>query len=428
MKKDGRVFYKKMIKVYFPRFFKIRQHFYSDKIEDVFSAVKEAVLKLNLRDKVSPGKRIAITVGSRGISNIVDILRVIVETVKQFGGDPFLVAAMGSHGGGTGDGMLKVLAGLGITAERVGAPIASTNRVVELGATRSGLKVYCAAEAVEADGIIVVNRVKPHTAFRGEHESGLIKMLSVGLGRAPGAEMVHRAGPLKMREAVPEIAEIIISKAPVLGGVAVVENVSEETAIIEGFPAGQMVEGDKKMLLKAREFLPRLPVDELDFLVVREMGKNFSGTGMDTNVIGRWCLEEVPDPEKPSIKRIAVLDLSAASHGNANGIGIADFTTRRLLDKIDFNATYLNGLTTNFLRRIMLPVILPTDRDVFEKGIASLRLQGREPRILIIKNTLHLSEMYASQPLIKELAENRNVVIGEPVTLEFDSKGNLVLY
>jgi len=409
-----------------PQFFKIRQCFYDDKIKDVSSAVREAVLKLDLQENCQ-GKRIAITAGSRGISNIVNILRTVVKTVKKFGGDPFLVAAMGSHGGGTGHGMAEVLAGLGITNESIGAPVVSTGRVVELGTTRSGLRVYCAAEAVEADGIIVVNRVKPHTAFRGEHESGLLKMLSVGLGRAPGAEMVHRLGPLEMRNAIPEIAEIIIRKAFVLGGVAIVENANEDTAIIEGFPAEQIIDGDKRLLLKAREFMPGLPVEKLDFLVVREMGKNFSGTGMDTNVIGRWCLEEVPDPEKPSVKRIGVLDLSAASHGNANGIGLADFTTRRLFEKIDFDSTYLNGLTTNFLKRIMLPIILPTDRDVFERGIASLRLEGREPRILIIENTLHLKEMYASMPLIKELEQKPNIIIGEPARIDFDSEGNLAL-
>lgn len=412
----------------FPKLMRVTQEFPNPRIDDVAAAVAGAVVRWDMGSKVKPGQRVAITAGSRGIRNIVTILKTVVDEVKRVGGEPFLVAAMGSHGGGTARGMLDVLQDLGIMEETVGAPIESSEQVVDLGQTASGLKVYCAREAAEADWVIVVNRVKTHTCFRGDHESGLLKMLSVGLGRAPGAAMVHSLGPLEMSRAVPEIGEAALNRLPVLGGLAIVENGNEETAMVEGFQPREIIRGEKELLIKAKELLPGLPVDELDFLIVREMGKNFSGTGMDTNVIGRWRLDEVPDPQRPSITRVAVLDLSAASHGNANGIGLADFTTRRLFEKIDFNATYLNGLTTNFLKRIMLPIILPTDRDVVEKGLASLRLSGREPRLMIINNTLHLNEFYASHSLEEVLQDKPNITILEKdLEMNFDKEGNLQL-
>ncbi len=392
------------IKTPFPEFCLARQSFSNHKVENLLVATKTAVQNMHLAEKISLGDNIAITVGSRGIANIPEILKLLVEEIRALGGTPFLVAAMGSHGGGTSSGMRQVLDDLGINKKRTGAPILSSNQTVMLGETVSDFKVYCAKEAVNADGIIVVNRIKPHTSLlAGNHASGLLKMLSVGLGRTEGAVVAHAVGVLGMGKSVLEVGAFLLNKLPVLGGLAIVENANEETAVLEGFPAEEIIQKDRELLIKARELSPALPLDFLDFLIVREMGKEFSGTGMDTNVIGRLRLDEIPDPAKPSITRLAVLDLSAASHGNANGIGLADFTTQKLFDKIDFEVTYLNGFTTNFLRRVMLPIILPTVRDVIKKGLASLNLPDREPRVMVIHNTSHLAELYVSHSLEEEI-------------------------
>ncbi|HZK18950.1 MAG TPA: hypothetical protein VFD15_06505 [Clostridia bacterium] len=384
---------------------------------------------MGLDKKIVPGMTIAIPVGSRGITDILAILKTAIEWIKSRGGKPFLVAAMGSHGGGTREGMLGVLRRLGITPDSMGTPISSSEDVVRVGRTSFGSNVCCATEAAGADGILVINRIKPHTAMRGEHESGLLKMLAVGLGRAPGAKEMHCFGPLEMSHNVQEASRVIIGKMNILGGIGLIENALGQTAAIRGFKREDMVEGDRQLLVKARELMPGLPVDDLDFLLVREMGKNYSGTGIDTNIIGRWCLDEFPDPPQPSIRRIAVLDLAPASQGNANGIGLADFTTAKLFYKIDFNSTYLNGLTTNFIKRVMLPIILPTDQAVFEKGIASLRLDRPEKaRILIIHNTLHLDEMYISASLEEEVSGKDNIrIIQRNITPGFDGQGNLTL-
>ncbi len=412
-----------------PPFLEIRQDLASPRINNIPDAVVKSLQLMGLDKKIVPGMTVAIPVGSRGITNIQTILTTVIRWIKSRGGKPFLFAAMGSHGGGTGEGMLGVLRRLGITPDSMGASIKSSENVVQIGRTSFGSAVYCAAEAVEADGILLINRIKPHTAMRGEHESGLLKMLAVGLGRAPGAREMHCFGPLEMSRNVLEASQTFLERMNILGGIGIVENALGETALIRGFKKKDMVEGDRRLLVRARGLMPGLPVDDLDFLLVREMGKNYSGTGMDTNIIGRWCLDEFPDPPKPSIKRIAVLDLAPASRGNANGIGLADFTTARLFYKIDFNSTYLNGLTTNFIKRVMLPIILPTDKVVFEKGVASLRLEKPErARIIIIKNTLHLDEMHISASLEEKVSGRDKIsIIERNITPGFDKQGNLSL-
>jgi hypothetical protein len=326
------------------------------------------------------------------------------------GHSPFLFAAMGSHGRGTADGQRDLLRSLGVTEEKVGAPVSCS-------------------EAAEADGILAVNRVKPHTSFHGPHESGLMKMLAVGMGRARGAEMVHRLGWRAMVEAVESIGGSALERLPVLGGLAVVENAGEQTAVVEGLSPEEIPDGESRLLEHARRYMPSLPVDDLDVLVVREMGKNYSGTGMDTNVIGRLRLEGLPEPERPSIHYLAVLDLSEASHGNATGVGLADFVTEHLAAKIDREATYLNCLTSGGPVRAAVPMTLPDDQGVFGAIWKALKPErDTDVRLMVVDNTLHLSRLWVSEKLVGELEEREGVeVVGELFPLRFDAEGRMEL-
>jgi uncharacterized protein (DUF362 family) len=395
-----------------PLFVKIRQHFPRPVIKDVQQMVRTELKKVNLRSRLKPGQRVAITAGSRGIKNIVAILRTVAEEIRAAGAEPFVVAAMGSHGGGSAEGQKKVLASLGITESSVGCPVMAADEVVEVGRTASGKRVFCDALAWEAGAIVVVNRIKPHTTFHGPVESGLLKMMAVGLGKARGASVFHRTKPGEMSQALLEMGEVFLCSGRVVAGLAVVENGYEETAIVEAAPPEELVSMETRLLKAAYHLLPRLPVDELDFLVVREMGKNISGTGMDVNVIGRMRMAGVPEPERPFIARIVVLDLTDESHGNATGIGLADFTTARLVEKIDRGATYLNCITSGNVQRAMLPIVLPGDQEAFEAALRSLgaedtcRLRGA-----IIKNTLELEYLWVTANLVGELACREGVEI-----------------
>lgn len=379
------------------------------------------------------GADVAITAGSRGIEGITDLLRGVVGAVREAGARPFLFSAMGSHGGGTGSGQRAVLASLGVTEESVGASVSCSDRVVHLGETaepQPGLPVYFAEEAARADAIIAVNRVKPHTSFHGPHESGLLKMLTVGAGRADGAAMVHRLGWHRMVPAIEAIAAVVVDRLPVIGGIAVVQDAHEQAAAVEGVAAGALAERESELLDLARRLLPRLPVDRLDALVVRMMGKAFSGCGMDTNVIGRLRLEGMAEPENPSIRCLGVLDLDDGSHGNATGVGLADFTTERLAAKVDRTATYLNCLTSGGPQRAAVPMTFPDDAALIDAMGRMLKPhpgEEGEVRMAIIDDTLHLESLWVSDALLPEIsgAEEVEVVESRPGPL-FDDTGGLV--
>jgi hypothetical protein len=414
------------------RLVEVRQSFDAPAVADVSRAVREEVRKL-LRQRSLPRRsRVGITAGSRGVNDAVEIYRASVETLIEEGHSPFLFAAMGSHGRGTADGQRDLLRSLGVTEEKIGAPVSCSDEVVSLGETTSPrveLPVYAAREAAEADGVLVVNRVKPHTSFHGPHESGLMKMLAVGVGRARGAEMVHRLGWGAMVEAVESIGAAALKRLPVIGGLAIVENAREQTALIEGLSSEEIPAGESRLLEVAREYVPALPVEEMDVLVVRELGKNYSGTGMDTNVIGRLRLEGLPEPELPFIHYLAVLDLSEASHGNATGVGLADFVTERLAAKIDWEATYLNCLTSGGPIRAAVPMTLPDDRRVFEAIWKALKPERDvDVKLMVVNNTLDLSRLWVSERLVGELREREGIeVVGESFTLRFDAEGQIVL-
>jgi uncharacterized protein DUF362 len=401
-------------------------------VPDLAEKVRDEVGLLLQRYRLESGSRVAITAGSRGINDAVEVYQAAVELLKEEGHQPFLFSSMGSHGRGTADGQRDLLKSLGVTEEKIGAPVLCSADVVQLGETEgplAGLPVYVSKEAAEADGLIAINRVKPHTSFHGPYESGLMKMLAVGMGRDKGASMVHRLGWSSMVESIESIGSAVLEQLPVIGGLAIIENAHEETALLKGLPGPEIPEGETQLLELARDYMPFLPVDQLDLCVVREMGKNYSGTGMDTNVIGRLRLQGIPEPAEPAIQYLAVLDLSEASHGNATGIGLADFTTERLVKKIDYEATYLNCLTSGGPVRAAVPMTLPTDEALFEAAWRALKPESiSEVRLLIVNNTLHLEELWVAEALLKEVSDREGIeVVGEPLPLEFDSKGQIVV-
>lgn len=414
------------------RLVKIRQRFEAPMVPDLAEKVRDEVGLLLQRYRLESGSRVAITAGSRGINDAVEVYQAAVELLKEEGHQPFLFSSMGSHGRGTADGQRDLLKSLGVTEEKIGAPVLCSADVVQLGETEgplAGLPVYVSKEAAEADGLIAINRVKPHTSFHGPYESGLMKMLAVGMGRDKGASMVHRLGWSSMVESIESIGSAVLEQLPVIGGLAIIENAHEETALLKGLPGPEIPEGETQLLELARDYMPFLPVDQLDLCVVLEMGKNYSGTGMDTNVIGRLRLQGIPDLPNPAIQYLAVLDLSEASHGNATGIGLADFTTERLVKKIDYEATYLNCLTSGGPVRAAVPMTLPTDEALFEAAWRALKPESiSEVRLLIVNNTLHLEELWVAEALLKEVSDREGIeVVGEPLPLEFDSKGQIVV-
>ncbi|BDG62395.1 CPBP family glutamic-type intramembrane protease [Caldinitratiruptor microaerophilus] len=410
---------------------RIRQNLPRPRVEDVPAAVRAELRRLEGR--VRPGMTVAVTAGSRGIAGIPAILRAVVGTLREMGAEPFLVAAMGSHGGGTAAGQAELLAHLGITEESVGAPLRVTDQAVAVGTTASGHVLYCDAEAARADAILLVNRVKPHTSFRGSLESGLFKILTVGLGKVPGARQVHRLGAPEIYPAIREMGRLGLERLPILGGLAILENGYEETAKVRLLLPEEMEAGEERLLEEARSLLPGLPVRDLDLLIVEEMGKNYSGTGMDTNVIGRWRVPGMPEPEWPRIGRIVVLRLSEASAGNANGVGLADFTTRRLADAIDWDKTLTNIATSGFWFRAMCPPALPSDRSAIEWAIRSLEALKGEPvdpgrlRAARIRSTLHLEELWVTAPVLEEvLAAGTCEALTPLEPLRFSGEGDLL--
>jgi len=409
-----------------PKIVKIRQKFNTSRIEDIPAEVRKQLEAINIEDMAKPGMRIAVTAGSRGIANIALIIKTVCDILKEHGAEPFIVPAMGSHGGATAEGQVKVLAKLGITESTMEVPIISSMEVVEVGRTENGAPVYMDKNAFNADGIAVVNRVKPHTDFLGEIQSGLMKMMAVGLGKHAGCSTMHAYG---LAKTIPAAARVDLQKAPILFGLGIVENSKDETYKIKAVLPAELEEQDKMMLRESMSMVPQLPVDDIDLLVVGKMGKMISGTGMDTKVIGRIRVEGEKESERPRIRRLVVLDLDDNSYGNALGVGLADITTRRLFDKIDFKATYANVIPTTYLERGKIPIIMDNDEEAVKTALSTIgRLDSAEARVIIIKNTLHLEEMFVSTKVLDEIKERPDIeVIGEIRPMSFDSLGCLNL-
>jgi uncharacterized protein (DUF362 family) len=406
------------------RVIRVRQEFDRPKVDNIRERVRREFAKLGLEEVFSPGTRVAVTAGSRGIANIVTVLSEVVTLVREAGGEPFLVSSMGSHGGGTVEGQKEVLNHLGITEEAVGTEIVVTDEAVVVGSAPGDQVVYCDPVAARADAILVVNRVKLHTSFRGELESGLFKMMVVGLGKEPGASSFHALGHDELASSLVKMGRVFLERLPVVGGLAIIENGYEETAAIHGLRPDEMEEEEKKLQARAKELLPRLPVNELDLLVVDEIGKNISGTGMDSNVIGRRRLDGGPDFYPPKIKRIVVLGLSEATGANGYGLGLADFTTRRVVEKLDRTKMNVNALASGFPPKAFIPITLENDRAAVETAAKSL--DGRVNRVARIRNTLELDELELAPTLLEKLRADADCVpVGEPYDWQFTEEGRL---
>jgi hypothetical protein len=416
--------------VTFPDLYLVRQNAKQPAVADVPGEVRRQWLNSRVAKRIKKGDRIAVGCGSRGIANIFDIVKATIDSLRELGAQPFIVAAMGSHGGATAEGQREVLESYRITEANLGVPIKTDMDSQQIGVNSIGDPVWWDRNAFAADGVVTVSRIKPHTDYRSKWESGITKMCVIGLGKREGASQHHRWGMKGLQEILPETFQTILAKTKFLGGLGIVENAKEETAILQVLDRDEVRDREPVLLEQARTLMGRIPFDELDVLVVGEVGKNYSGAGMDPNVIGRLCIESYPELEtnKPKITRIIALDISPESHGNGTGIGLADLTTRRAIDAIDPIPFRMNNLTACFLRRSQIPFDFPTDRECLACGIETCwQPIADKLRFAVIPNTLEVAELWVSKPLADEARQRAGLeVSGEARPIPFDAGGNIV--
>jgi len=393
-----------------PKMVKVKQNFHAPELADTASEVHEAIKKANVLPRISEGDRVAIAVGSRGIADLPILVRETAAAVKKAGGEPFIVPAMGSHGGATAEGQIDVLLQLGVTEEAVGAPVDSSMEVKRLGELPNGLPVYMDKLAFEADKIIVINRIKPHTAFRGPVESGLMKMITIGLGKQKGAEAAHAYSFKYMAEHVPEMAKISLAKAPIIFGLATLENAYDRPAKIIAVPAEDLEKAEPGLLLEAKSLMPKIHFDKFDVLVVNELGKDISGDGMDPNITGNFATPYASGG--PDIARTVVLGLTEKTHGNANGIGMAHMTTKEVVDQIAWEKGYANALTSTVIEVVKLPMVLATKELAVKAAIKTCNaFDLSKVRLVRIQNTLEIGEIWISESMIEEAEQDSNLEI-----------------
>lgn len=410
-----------------PRMVHVRQKFATPKVASVSKTVAEQFQRAEVRAKVKPGMTIAVGCGSRGINNIAECVKQVISELKALGAKPFIFPAMGSHGGATAEGQREVLEGYGITEEAMGCPVHSQMDVIEVGKLDSGMPVYMDKLAAAADGVVVVCRVKPHTNFRAPIESGIVKMLTIGMGKIIGATELHTEGMDAFGELLPAAAKLIMGSRNILLGVAMVENAADETAIIEAVPSEQIFEREPVLQGKAKELMARLQFDEIDVLVVEKIGKNISGSGMDPNVTGRNC-RFVEWNMKPFVKKIAVLGLTPETHGNATGLGGADVITMRLYKDLDIAKTYANVITSTYLDGAAIPIIMNTDQEAIQLAVKTVvRVKPQDTKIVRIATTLEIMDIHVSEPMLPFIKANPSMfeIVGEPEPFKFDAKGTL---
>ena len=412
-----------------PKMFHAVQEFKKDRIEPerIPALVYEQLSRPEISRTVKPGMEIAITAGSRGVANVDVITKAIVDFCKEKGAKPFIVPAMGSHGGAAPEGQLEVLAGLNITEETMGCPIRSSMETVLLGYSEYGKPVYQDKNAHEADGIILSCRIKPHNAFRGKYESGVLKMLVVGLGKQKGAESVHSDGMDNMARNIPANGRVALENSKILFAIPCVENAYDETALIEAIPTDQIFDREPELLKIAASNMPSILVGEADVLVVNEMGKNYSGTGVDPNISGTWSNDYVSGGLK--VKRTCFLDLTDCSHGNASGIGLSNVITCPMFKNLDLNKIYMNSFTSTVLKSAMMPPVVANDREAIQACIRTAnRIDRDHVRMVRIKNTLHIGEIMLSESYYEDVVNGKYpglTAVSEPAELLFDEEGNL---
>ncbi len=413
----------------YPLLFRVRQTFEGPRVDDIAAEVDAQLHRLALHHKIKPGESVAITAGSRGIANIHIIIKAIVDHLKQIGAKPFIVPSMGSHGGGTAEGQRRVIESYGITEAFCGCPIRSSMETIVVCQAQEGFPVYFDRFASQADHVLVCGRVKPHTGFVGDIESGLMKMMLIGLGKHDGAKIYHRAiMNYSFGQIVRSVAREVLSRCKIVAGVAIVENGYDETAKIAAVAPGEFEAREKELLLDARQWMPKLPFQNVDLLIIDEIGKNISGAGMDTNVVGRKYYDHKAAPDEwPKVKKIILRGLTKDTHGNATGTGMAEFCHSRLLDQIDVRATRINCLTGGHAPAAMLPLDYPTDREILENAFPAIGLiEPPDARVLWIHNTLDVVEVECSVAYLDEARDRDDLeIIVPPRSLPFDDHGDL---
>jgi Lactate racemase N-terminal domain len=413
----------------FPRMFRLRQTFDARRVTDISGEVARQLDSLKLKEQIRPNQTVAITAGSRGIAHIGQITRAVVDHIKGLGAVPFIVPAMGSHGGGTVAGQTQLLEHYGITPEKMGCELRASMETVIVDRTPHGIPVHFDKHASLADHVLIVGRVKPHTGFVGDVESGLHKMMLIGLGKHEGAKIYHRAiADYSFMEIITSVAASVIAKCRVVGGLAIVENAYDETALIEAVPPVRFLEREKELLKLAIQWLPRLPFPVADLLIIDQIGKNISGTGLDTNVVGRKYNDHAAtDRDTVRCKRIFVRGLTEETHGNATGIGISEFTNQRTADAIDRKITAINCITGLHPTAAMIPVAYETDREAISQALHTCGMvEPPNAKVIQIKDTLHLADVLVSEQYLHDLSGRKDLErLSEPEEMAFDADGNL---
>jgi hypothetical protein len=398
---------------------KLTQSFDDRHIQNVEAETEAQIRETGL--SLKKGAKIGVAVGSRGINNLAQIVKATVKTLKDMEAEPFIIPAMGSHGGATAEGQREVLEGYGITEDYVGAPIVSSMEVVRIQAPEMDVPVYMDKQAWNSDGVVLINRIKAHTDYQGHPESGLMKMVVIGLGKHAQALAIHSLGITGLKERIAPVARILFNTEKIVMGIGLVENAYDETMIIEAMKTENIEEREKELLTISRENMPSLPLNDIDVLIVDEMGKDMSGVGIDTNIIGRRRVLGQTEPKEPRIKSIVVDDLTPASHGNAVGVGLSDVCTRKLFDKINFQATYENIYTSSFLDRGHIPIIAENGREAYTFAIRQAALPaGTEPSIVRIKNTLTLGTVFVSTNVAEKLRGKPGITVTEETAQLFE--------
>ena len=409
-----------------PKMCRVRQIFKRDEIEDIPTYLREKLDNPELRSRIKPGMRVVLTGSSRQIANMPVILRELATFVKEQGAQPYIIPAMGSHGGATDEGQRQILESYGITEEFCGCPIFSSMETVRVGEVLDGDEVRMDKFAHDADAVIVVGRIKGHTAFRGPYESGLIKMMAIGMGKRAGADSLHKEGFGKMGERLPVFAKAVFDSCNVIFGVAPIENEFDQTCRIEVIPAEEIFEKEPDLLLYAKSRMPRLLIPETDVLMVHEIGKNFSGSGMDPNVTGTFGTPFASGGIQK--QRTVVFDISDESHGSFVGLGMADTTTKRTFEKLDTNATYFNMITSTVLKVGKIPMVLEDDKLALQAALKTLtQIDKNHIRMVYIKNTLSLETIMVSEALLDQVRDRDDMeILEEPRDLRFDENGTLL--
>lgn len=428
-----------------PEVIQLRQFYHQPEIDDIRKELRNKINQYNLCSRINPGDQIAITAGSRGIKDMTDTIKQLVVEIKKCGGSPFIVPAMGSHGGGTAEGQKEILSSLGITEENINAPIRATMDVIKIGETEYHTPVYLDKFAYEADGIIIINRIKKHTDHDNKTESGLLKIMTVGLGKQKMAELIHSYGVWGLKNLILASAEVVLKTQNIIAGIAIIENARDNTAYLEVIKPAEIPEREEELYKIAEKYYPWLPFRVCDVLVIRNIGKDISGTCIDTNLIGRKSVWGESDPEKeyavgrdnfksPLIENVVALNLTDKSHGNALGVGQADIITKKLFNKVNLKVTYNNVITSTFLDRGKIPIIAENDREAIKISLNTLnglmRLEGKKNienvKLCIIESTLHHVKMLVSKGLYDELLGREDIEFyGRFESLKFDKDGNL---